>query len=167
MALLGGVSGASASILRAEAIDPGTPVNGMTVAQGLQHQAKVGLFTDRFCDPVVLRPGQRTRSCRPVPRARSIFAGYGIFGPKNGIDSAWNRLSWAMWIDGQRVSLSRFGHSDRWLYRYPPADFRDVVLREWSILLIGAEGRHAIRYRTRLPQGVFDTTWKFSVGRSP
>jgi hypothetical protein len=157
---------ASASLLQPEAIDPGTPVNGMTVIQGLQREANVGLFTDQFCDPVVLRPGTRTRSCRVVPSSRSIFVGYGIFAPQQRIDSAWKRLSWALWIDGQRVSLSRFGHSDRWLLNYPPADFRDVVLREWSVLLVGAEGRHSIRYRTRLPQAaVVDTTWKFTVAR--
>jgi hypothetical protein len=52
-----------------------------------------------------------------------------------------------------------------WLYDYAPAGGRDVVLREWSIVLFGAIGRHSIRFRNRLPQGVLDTTWNFSVAR--
>ena len=76
--------------------------------------------------------------------------------------AAWRSLSWKLWIDGQQVSLSRFGHADRWIQ----ADGRNVVLREWSIILVGAKGRHSIRYRTRGPQGVGDTTWRFSLANN-
>jgi len=134
----------------------------MVVVQGLFRDADTSIY-ERFCDPVVLSPGRRVRTCATVPSVRRLFVGHGTFAPKKTIDVAWNKESWAMWIDGRRVSLSRFGHSDRWLYDYPPAGGRDVVLREWSIVLTGAEGRHSIRYRTRLPQGVFDTTWRFVV----
>ena len=44
------------------------------------------------------------------------------------------------------------------------ADGRDALLREWAIVLLGAEGRHSIRYRAYLPQGVTDTTWEVTVG---
>jgi hypothetical protein len=163
VAVIGGGTGASAAVRGSNGIDPGAKVNGMSVVQGLAREAKLGLFTDGYCDPVVLSAGRRTRSCRSVPRTRRMFVGYGVFAPKRRIDAAWNKVAWAMWIDGQQVSLARFGHSDRWLYDYPPADGRDVVLREWSIILVGAKGRHSIRFRTRLPQGVFDTTWRFAV----
>ena len=116
------------------------------------------------CDPVVLSPGRRVRSCFPIRRVRRLFVGHGTWALKKRIDTAWNQQSWQMWIDGRRVDLSRFGHSDRWLYNYPPAQGRDVVLREWAVILISPRGRHSIRYRMRLPAGVFDTTWKFHVG---
>jgi hypothetical protein len=71
-----------------------------------------------------------------------------------------------MWVDGRRVSLERFGFSDRTLVAFAPAGGRDVTLREWSIVLVGARGRHSIRYRTRWPDAVSDVTWRFSVARN-
>jgi hypothetical protein len=69
-----------------------------------------------------------------------------------------------MWIDGQRVDLQAFGTADRTLQKYPPAGNIDVVLREWNVTLLRATtGRHTIRYRTREPRGVMDTTWRFTV----
>ncbi len=137
----------------------------MLVVQGVKRDADAWLF-DTICDPIVLRPGRRTRACGQLPPLRRIFVGHGIFAPEKQIDSAWRGLSWKLWIDGQQVSLSEFGHADRWLRGFAPARGRDVVLREWSIILLGAEGRHSIRYRTRGPQGVGDTTWRFSVAKS-
>ena len=108
------------------------------------------------------RPGRRTRTCGQLPPLRRIFVGYGSFAPEQQIDAYWRSLSWNLWIDGRRVSLRRFGHSDRRIQ----VGGRDVVLREWSIILMGAKGRHSIRYRTLGPQGVEDTTWRFSVAKS-
>ena len=72
-----------------------------------------------------------------------------------------------MWIDGQRVSLDEFGTTDRMLYHYPPAGGKDVTLREWAVTLAHpTPGRHTIRYRFRLPQGVTDATWEFNVART-
>jgi hypothetical protein len=71
-----------------------------------------------------------------------------------------------MWADGQRVDLDEFGWTDRWLLNFAPADYKDVVLREWAIMLVRAQGQHSIRYRTRWPSGVFNTTWKFTVARN-
>ena len=158
---------ASASAIRSSgsAIDPGTNINGMLVVQGIAREADASLF-GTFCDPVVVRAGRRTRSCGQLPPLKRIFVGYGIFAPEEQIDSAWNKLSWRLWIDGQSVSLSRFGNSDRRLLGFAPAGYRDVVLREWAVILAGAQGRHSIRYRTRLPQGVIDTTWRFTVARA-
>ena len=55
-------SGASAESFHAEAIDPGTHVNGMIVVQGIAKEADVQLFTP-FCDPSVVQPGTVTRTC--------------------------------------------------------------------------------------------------------
>ena len=159
-------TGTSANVVRSDAIEPGTRVNGMLVLQGLARDADVALF-GYFCDPVVLTAGRRTRVCStPLPSVRRIFVGHGIWAvSKQRLNSAWNAYAGRteMWIDGQPVRLTRFGHSDRWLLKYPPADGRDALLREWSIVLVGAEGRHSIRYRGRLPQGVTDVTWRFTV----
>ena len=161
IAVLALTTGAVAAPGAGGAIDPGTPVNGMVVVQGVKREADGWLF-DTICDPIVRSPGRRTRSCGQLPPLRRLFVGHGYFAPKKQIESAWNSLSWTLWIDGKRVDLSRFGHADRWIQ----ADGRMVVLREWSIILVGAEGRHSIRYRTRSPQGVTDTTWVFSVAKS-
>jgi hypothetical protein len=155
-------AGAAAVPVAGGAIEPGTRVNGMVVVQGIAREADVSLFGS-ICDPVVVRPGRRTRACGQVPPVKRIFVGYGIFAPEEQIESAWRRLSWRLWIDGRNVGLTRFGNSDRRLLGFAPAGYRDVVLREWAVILVGAQGRHSIRYRTRLPQGVIDTTWRFSV----
>lgn len=154
-------AGASAARNAGGAIDPGTRVNGMLVVQGDKRDADGWLF-DTICDPIVRRPGRRTRTCGQLPPLRRLFVGHGIFAPEKQLDSAWNRVSWNLWIDGQPVSLARFGHADRWIQE----SSRRVLLREWSIILVGAKGRHSIRYRTRGPQGVGDTTWRFSVAMS-
>lgn len=161
IAVLALTAGALATREATAAIDPGTRVNGMLVVQGDKREADGWLF-DTICDPIVRSPGRRTRTCGQLPPLRRLFVGYGIFAPEKQIDSAWRSLSWKLWIDGQQVSLSRFGHADRWIQ----ADGRNVVLREWSIILVGAKGRHSIRYRTRGPQGVMDTTWRFSLANN-
>ena len=142
----------------------------MRVVQGLASEADVSLFGS-YCDPVVLTPGRRTRVCSlPLPSVRRIFVGHGIWAvSKQRLDSAWSLYAaqTAMWIDGQRVSLARFGQSDRWLLNFPPADGRNALLREWSIVLLGAKGQHSVRYRGRLPNlGVTDVTWKFTIATS-
>ena len=132
----------------------------MLVVQGDKREADGGSSTRsaiRSCEvpAAVENLGQ-------LPPLRRLFVGYGIFAPEKQIDSAWRSLSWKLWIDGEQVGLSRFGHADRSIQ----ADGRNVVLRGWSIILVGAKGRHSIRYRTRGPQGVADTTWRFSLAEN-
>jgi hypothetical protein len=144
-------------------VEPWTRVNGMLVVGGTVRRADGALF-GQWCDPVVLTAGRRTRACGRVPRVERLFVGHGWFAPELSIDREWRRLAWEMWIDGQRVDLERFGTSDRWLLRFAPARWRDVVLREWSVTLLRATpGRHSIRYRTRWPRGETDTTWTFTI----
>ena len=159
--------GSAATIGRSEAIDPGTRVNGMLVVQGLARNADAELF-GVICDPDVLGPGTRSRSCGTLPPVRRIFVGHGIWVVNEGrLEPLWAAYArrTEMWIDGRRVSLARFGHSDRLLPGYAPARGRDAFLREWSIVLVGASGRHSIRYRTQSRSGVTDTTWRFTVAR--
>lgn len=153
---------ASATVNRDAALDPGQRIGEMRVVQGIKREADAWLF-DTICDPVVLSTGRRTRSCGQLPPVRRLFIGHGIFAPRKQIDRAWRGTTWDLWIDGRRVHLSAFGHADRTLEGYPPAGGRDVVLREWAIILVGAEGRHSVRYRTRNAGGVADTTWRFTV----
>lgn len=164
MTLLVVATAAFAAAHRADAIDPGTRVKGLLVYQDVAQNAGASIF-GLYCDPVVLSPGRRTRMCSTaVPHVRRLFVGHGIFAPtQEAVDRTWNRLTWAMWVDGQRVDLAKFGFTDRQLLNFAPAEHRDVVLREWAIMLSGARGAHSIRYRTRWPRGVFDTTWKFTV----
>src|SRR5262249_23520079 len=142
------------------------PINGMLVVQGLEREADVSLFSP-FCDPIVTEPGRETRTCSVLPpSSRRIFIGYGIWGTSRRIvDAAWHKRSWALWIDGQRVSLGRFGTTERWIPALAAANGRTVLLRQWAIILVGARGRHSIRYRSRLEdRGPFSsTTWTFTV----
>lgn len=146
-----------------ETIQPWTRVNGMLVVQGSAQYSQVRLFSD-WCDPVVLTPGRRTRSCGRIPPAPRLFVGYGLFDSPAEIGRSWRASKWEMWIDGQRVNLQAFGTADRWLLKYGPAGNEDVVLREWNVTLVDATpGRHTLRYRWRDPVGVTDTTWLFTV----
>lgn len=144
-------------------IEPSTRVNGMLVVQGPAHRSQTRLFSD-WCDPVVLTPGRRTRSCGRIPRTSRLYIGYGLFESEAKIERTWKASKWDMWIDGQSVDLEAFGTADRWLLKFGPAGNNDVVLREWNVTLIRATpGRHTVRYRTREPVGVTDTTWTFTV----
>jgi len=52
------------------------------------------------------------------------------------------------------------------LFDFPPAGGKNVILREWRVMLIGATpGRHTLRYRVQDPSGTGDTTWAFTVAR--
>ena len=144
-------------------IEPSTRVNGMLVVQGSARRTQARLFSD-WCDPVVLTPARRTRSCGRIPRVPRLFVGYGLFDSQAKIERTWKSSKWEMWIDGQRVNLQAFGTADRLLLKYGPAGNKDVVLREWNVTLVDATpGRHTLRYRTREPVGVTDTTWVFTV----
>ena len=151
---------------RPATIEPRTRANGMLVVQGSSRQSQASLF-GAICDPVVLKPGRRTRTCAPVGRVSRLFVGYGLFAPLGQIEREWKAVGWKLWLDGQPVDLDAFGTSDRVLSKYPPADFKDVVLREWSIVLVDpTPGRHTIRYRAGGREGATDTSWVFRVRSS-
>ena len=146
-------------------IGPSTRVHGMLVVQGSAQRSTARLFPD-YCDPVVLTPGRRTRSCRRVGQTARLYIGYGLFAAEAKIDRIWRNANWEMWIDGERVNLQEFGTADRTLAKYPPAGGKDVTLREWNVTLVKpTPGRHTIRYRDREAGGTIDTTWAFTVTR--
>jgi len=156
-------TGASARSSSTVAIDPGTRVNGMLVVQGIAQEADVSLFTP-FCDPVVVRPGAETRTCATLPPSKRIFIGYGTWAvSRKLLDAAWDKKSWALWIDGHPIKLSRFGTTERWIPSLREANGRRVLLREWAVILVGARGRHSIRYSPALPRRLHSTTWNFTV----
>jgi len=165
-ALVAGVVVALVAVATAWAsqITPHSRVNGMLIVQGTHKQAEADLF-GTFCDPVRLKPGRITRTCRPaIPDTTKLFIGYGLFALPDAVEQEWRNVTWDMWLDGRHVDLSAFGFNDRTLFDYPPADGRDVTLREWSVLLLQATPRsHTVRWRARGPTGTTDTTWKFRI----
>ena len=128
----------------------------MRVVQGLASEADVSLFGS-YCDPVVLTPGDAGRGYAACGFRRcggySSGTGSGLCR-SSGSTRAWSLYAaqTAMWIDGQRVSLARFGQSDRWLLNFPPADGRNALLREWSIVPLGAKGQHSVSIPGALAQ---------------
>jgi hypothetical protein len=158
------VATATATQLRTGTIEPWERVRGTLVVQHTPERADMALF-GYYCEPDISTSAVVRRTCRDVPRTKRLFVGYGMWDSKTAIAKAWNKSEWSMWIDGQPVSLDRFGTTDRTLYKYPAAGGKDVTLREWSVVLSQpSPGRHTIRYRFRLPpQGVVDATWTFRV----
>ena len=144
-------------------IEPWDRVHGMLVVQGTATEAGGSLF-GLYCRPAIVHPGRYRRTCSEIPRVERLFVGYGLFATPATISSVWSATRWSMWIDGERVRLDAFGASDRTLYHYPPADGRDVTLREWNVVLVRPRpGLHTIRYRLRHAQGTIDATWEFRV----
>jgi hypothetical protein len=159
-ALLGG--GCRSSPRSAE---PGDEIGTMTLVRGTEHQADEEIFA--YCNAVISKARRYHRSCN-VPRARLLFVGYGDWERTRGaLNSAWKQLKWDLWLDGRQVRLSRFGSAERLLYAFPPAGGKTVILREWSVILVGATpGKHTLRYRrTSRSVGTTDATWTFTVGQ--
>jgi hypothetical protein len=151
------VSGAAASGLR-----PGDRLGTMRLVKGTAASADLKLFD--ICEPIVLGSAVQTRRCGRVSRVRRLFIGYGSFDLPRKIDKLWANTKWAAWIDGRPISLAAFGRSDRTLFAFPPAGGKDVTLREWRVMLVGATpARHTLRYRSSGPEGKSDTTWTFTV----
>jgi hypothetical protein len=163
-ALAVAVSG-GASAWSARPIGPGGKIGSMTLERGTARAADEKLFD--FCNPVILKPGAVRRRC-DVPGVHRLFVGYGDFeAKKSALERTWRTLSWSLWVDGRRIDLPAFGTSDRTLYRFPPAGGKDVILREWRVILVGAtRGKHTIRYRSASPVlPTSDATWTFNVTR--
>jgi len=133
----------------------------MVLVRGTAATADQKLFD--ICDPIG-SSGTTHRSCGRVPRVQKLFIGYGSFAPPRRINPEWAQTRWSAWLDGRRIRLANFGTSDRTLFAFPPAGGKNVTLREWRVMLLGATpGRHTLRYRSQDAKGTGDTTWSFSV----
>jgi hypothetical protein len=156
------VVGASAG---ASGLGPGGKIGPMRLAVGRSYQADLKLFDS--CNPVILKPGRYTRSCR-IPRVRRLFVGYGTFErTKTALVKEWKRTRWSLWVDSHAVTLPPFGTSDRSLYSFPAAHGKSVVLREWNVVLVGTTpGVHRVRYLSRSGRQATDATWTFVVAKS-
>jgi hypothetical protein len=145
------------------ALGPGGKIGTMVLVRGIEHKADAELW--QFCAATIPKPGRYRRTCG-LPLVRRLFIGYGDWErTKKALDSAWRQVRWDLWFDGRRVILSRFGTSDRTLYSFSAAGGKNVILREWSVNLIGVTlGKHAIRYRSvNRSLGTTDATWTFTV----
>jgi len=143
-------------------VEPGDRLGRMAVVRGTVATADHKLFDT--CDPVILTSGRYERRCGVVPHVNRLFIGYGLFAPTRKIAQVWAGTTWKAWFDGHPLALSAFGSSDRTLYAFPPAGGKNVTLREWRVMLVGAtRGRHAIRYRAHDASGTIDATWRFTV----
>jgi hypothetical protein len=145
-------------------VGPGDKIGTMTLVRGIEHAADAELWGE-FCNAVIPKPGRYRRTCF-VPYVRRLFIGYGDWErTRKALDTAWKQLKWDLWFDSRHVDLSRFGTSERTLYYFPAAGGKNVILREWSVTLIGVTpGRHVIRYRsTSRSLGTTDATWTFTV----
>jgi hypothetical protein len=147
-------------------VGPGAEIGMMTLAAGTADDADLKFFD--LCDPVILKPGDYMRSCG-IPRVSQLFVGYGDFEPtRKAIELDSTQSKWDLWIDGRRVDLPAFGRSDRTLFAFPAAGGKDVILREWRVILVDVTpGEHTIRYRKRqASRGTTDATWTFTVAES-
>jgi hypothetical protein len=150
------------SAAEAAAIDPGDRVGTMRLLKGTEATAQHKLFDT--CDPVIVKSGRYVRQCGSVPRVKRLFVGYGVFALPGSINKVWAPSTWAAWFDGRRIQLPAFGWSDRKLFRFPPAGGKDVILREWRVMLLRATpGRHTIRYRFRDSALAIDATSTFRI----
>ena len=144
-------------------IRPGGKLGTMTLVRGAEPTADDELW--RFCKPALPKPGVYRRTCF-VPRVERLFIGYGDWErTRKAVDSVWKELTWNLSLDGRQVDLPRFGTSYRTLYYFPAAGGKNVVLREWSVIVVGATpGKHVIRYRSvSRTLGTTDATWKFTT----
>jgi hypothetical protein len=143
-------------------VDPGGKIGKMTVVRGGEHEASAEIWGG-YCDPFTPNPGRYNRTCRIVPRLLRLFIGYGDLEPTmKASASTWKKMKWELWIDGRPVDLPRFGTDVRTLFNVL-GQGKNGILREWSVILTGATGKHVIRYRSDGPAGITDATWTFTV----
>jgi hypothetical protein len=144
-------------------VRPGGKIGTMTLVRDIEDRADDEIW--RFCKAVIPKPGRYRRTCF-VPRVERLFIGYGDWErTRKSLDSVWRQLKWDLWFDGRQVDLPRFGTSERTLYYFPPAGGKNVMLREWSVVLVGVtSGKHSIRYRSESRSlGTTDATWLLST----
>jgi hypothetical protein len=152
--LVSAANGSSAGGLR-----PGDAVGSMRLARGT---AATALKLFDICNPIPTSP--QATQCGRVPRVKRLFIGYGSFDLPRKIDALWRKTKWNAWIDGRPIDLAAFGSSDRTLFAFVHAGGKNVTLREWRVVLVGATpGRHTLRYGSVGPDGKGDTTWTFTV----
>jgi hypothetical protein len=158
VALLAGGFGSSPPPVR-----PGGKTGTMTLVRGIERRADDEIW--RFCKALIPKPGRYRRTCF-VPRVERLFIGYGEWErTQKALDSVWRQLRWALWFDGRRVDLPRFGTSERTLYAPPGAAGKNVILREWSVNVVRVtSGKHVIRYRiASRSRGTTDAIWTLNV----
>jgi hypothetical protein len=146
-------------------VGPGDKIGTMTLVRGAERKADAELWGALGCDAAIAKPGRYRRTCS-VPLVRRLFIGYGDWErTRKALDSSWRRLKWDLWFDGRHVDLSRFGTSERRMYYLPAAGGKNVILREWSVTVVGlSAGRHVIRYRSESRSlGTTDATWTFTT----
>lgn len=158
--IIAAVLGSTAVGAETSGLRPGDRLGSMRLAKGTAATADLKLFD--ICNPIPTVP--QARQCGRVPRVKRLFIGYGSFDLPGKIEKLWTKTTWSSWIDGRRINLKAFGSSDRTLTAFPPAGGKDVTLREWRVMLVGATpGRHTLRYRSVGPDGKGETTWTFTV----
>ena len=155
--LLVGCGSGSHSALR-----PGDHVGSAKLVVGTE---ATGVTLFGRCNPVITKPGVYRRSCR-LRKSDALFIGYGVSKPHLAtLDAEWDRTSWAAWLDGHRIALRRFGTTD--IRAFMPARNAPLIRREWRIVLLGAKGRHRLRYRFSGSLvgrgGVVDATFTFTL----
>jgi hypothetical protein len=145
-------------------VQPGGRIGTMSLVRGIEREADAELW-GLFCDAVIPKPGRYRRTCS-VPRVQRLFIGFGDWEKtQKALESAWKELSWDLWLDGRQVNLRGFGTSERTLYSFPAAGGKNVILREWSVILVGVTpGTHVIRYRSvSRSGGTTDASWALTV----
>jgi hypothetical protein len=158
-ALVGGCGGSAGPA------EPGSKIGAMKLVRGTTSQADLKFFD--LCNPIILKSGQYRRSCH-VPDVHRLFIGLGTFEPtRRNLERDWRQTRWDLWVDGHRVDLPAFGTSDRTLYAFPPAGGKDVILREWDVILANpTPGKHELHYRSRHGSAATTgATWTFVVVR--
>jgi hypothetical protein len=148
--IVGGLLAGAAFAAEQGPVEPGGKIGAMTVARGDQYHADVDLFP--FCPRLMFnKPGTYHRSCSPEI-VRRLFIGAGDIAPtQKEVDSKFKSEHWSLWVDGHPVDLPRFGASHGYDYR----NGKRVVSKTWNVMLVNApSGKHTIRYRFKLPQGI-------------
>jgi hypothetical protein len=146
-------------------VGPGGKIGTMMLVRGIEQKADAELWGVLGCDAVIPKPGRYRRTCS-VPQVPRLFIGYGDWErTRRALDSVWKQLKWDLWLDGRHVDLSRFGTSERTLFYFPAAGGKNVILREWNVILVGVTpGKHLIRYRSASRSlGTTDATWTFTT----
>jgi hypothetical protein len=148
---------------------PGDEADGMRLTAATQADPRIF----EFCNPIILKPGTYARTCQ-VPDRQRLMIGHGdLAASAELLEQEWQAERWQLYLDGHQVDLAAFGTlPDRHFFESGIGE--EVWLREWSVTIVNpTPGRHTLRYvQEQLPAanavvGTIDTTWTFTVIRSP